>query len=151
MKKLILTMAIAVMGFTAVFAQDSTKRARREMPKFTAEQRAEKTTAMMEKRLGLTADQKTKIYAIELDRAKKMDAFRTEDRSAMKGKMKSRKADMDASKAQLDNILTADQKTKLDAFRAEAKEKMKDRKPGQGKGRGKKDKAPVVSNPPSMG
>jgi protein CpxP len=39
MKKLILTMAIAVMGFTAVFAQDSTKRVRREMPKLTAEQR----------------------------------------------------------------------------------------------------------------
>ena len=92
-------MAIAVMGFTAVFAQDSTKRVRREMPKLTAEQRAEKTTAMMEKRLSLTADQKTK----------------------------------------------------LDAFRSEAKEKMKDRKPGEGRGRGKKDKAPVVSNPPSMG
>ena len=38
MKKAILTIAIAVMGLTAAFAQDTTKRARRAMPKMTAEQ-----------------------------------------------------------------------------------------------------------------
>ncbi|WP_316737340.1 hypothetical protein [Pedobacter aquatilis] len=149
MKKLILTMAIAVMGVTAVFAQDSTRRARRPMQNLTVEQRAERATNAMDKKLSLTADQKTKVYAIELDRAKKMDVFRTEDKSAMKDKMKSRKADMEASKAQLDNVLTADQKTKMDAFRAEAKEKGEKMRKGLGKGR--KDKAPVVSNPPAQG
>lgn len=149
MKKLILTMAIAVMGFTAVFAQDSTKRAKRPMANLTVEQRAEKATGMMEKKLNLTAEQKQKVYAIELDRAKKMDAFRTEDRAAMKGKMKERKADLEKSKADLDKILTADQKIKLDAFRAEAKEKGG--KMRKGMGRGKQDKAPVVSNPPAQG
>ncbi|WP_231491767.1 DUF4890 domain-containing protein [Pedobacter sp. Leaf170] len=149
MKKLILTMAIAVMGFTAVFAQDSTRRARRPMPNLTIEQRAERATNAMDKKLSLTADQKTKVYAIELDRAKKMDAFRNEDRSAMKDKMKSRKADMDASKTKLDNILTAEQKTKLDAFRAEARERGDKMRKGPGKPR--KDKAPVVSNPPAQG
>ncbi|WP_208646835.1 hypothetical protein [Pedobacter jejuensis] len=149
MKKLILTMAIAVMGFTAAFAQDSTKRARRPMANLTAEQRAEKATGMMDKKLSLTADQKQKVYAIELDRAKKADAFRTEDRAAMKGKMKDRKAEMEKSKAELDNILTAEQKTKLDAFRAEAKEKGGQMRKGMG--RGKRDKAPVVSNPPAQG
>jgi len=142
-------MAIAVMGFTAVFAQDSTKRARRPMQNLTVEQRAERATTAMEKKLNLTAEQKTKVYAIELDRAKKMDAFRNEDRSAMKDKLKSRKADMDASKAKLDNVLTADQKTKLDAFRAEAKEKGEKMRKGLGKPR--RDKAPVVSNPPTQG
>lgn len=149
MKKLILTVAIAVMGFTAVFAQDSTKRVRREMPKLTAEQRAEKATNVMEKKLSLSADQKKKVYAVELDRAKKMDAYRNEDKSAIKGKMKERKADMDKSKAELDGILNAEQKTKLEAFRAEAKEKAG--KMRKGMGRGKKDKAPVVSNPPAQG
>ena len=142
-------MAIAVMGFTATFAQDSTRRAKRPMANLTAEQRADKSTAMMEKKLNLTADQKQKVYAIELDRAKKMDAFRTEDRAAMKGKMKERKADLDKTKADLDKVLTADQKTKLDAFRAEAKEKAG--KMRKGPGRGRKDKAPVVSNPPAQG
>ena len=150
MKKLILTIAIAVMGFTAVFAQDSTKRVRREiMPKLTAEQRAEKATGMMDKKLSLTSDQKKKVYAIELDRAKKMDAYRSEDRSAMKGKMKERKADMDKSKADLEGVLNTDQKTKLDAFRSEAKEKTGKMRKCMGKGRS--DKAPVVSNPPTQG
>jgi len=142
-------MAIAVMGFTAVFAQDSTRRARREMPKLTAEQRAEKATGMMEKKLNLSADQKKKVYAIELDRAKKMEAYRNEDKSALKGKMKERKADMDKSKAELDGVLNAEQKTKLEAFRAEAKEKAGKMRKGLGKG--KRDKAPVVSNPPVQG
>lgn len=142
-------MAIAVMGFTAVFAQDSTKRERHPMPKLTAEQRADKATGMMEKKLNLTADQKTRVYALELNRAKKMDAFRAEDRSAMKGKMKDRKADMEKSKADLDKILTADQKTKLEAFRAEAKEKGGRMRKGMG--RGNREKTPVVSNPPAQG
>lgn len=142
-------MAIAVMGFTAVFAQDSTRRAKRPMANLTAEQRAERATGMMEKKLNLTAAQKQKVYAIELDRAKKMEAYRNEDKSAMKGKMKERKADMDKSKAELDGVLNAEQKTKLEAFRAEAKEKAGKMRRGMGKG--KRDKAPVVSNPPVQG
>ncbi|WP_131537942.1 hypothetical protein [Pedobacter nototheniae] len=152
MKRTILTLAIAVMGFTAAFAQDTTRRHHMPMSKIsklTAEQRAEKATAAMDKKLSLTADQKTKVYAVELDRAKKMDAWRSANKDAMKGKMKDRKAEMDASKAQLDQILNADQKTKLDAFRAEAKEKMKNMKPRDGKGR--KPKPPVVSDPPAQG
>ncbi len=149
MRKLILTMAIAVIGFTAVFAQDSSKRIKRPMAKFTAEQRAKRATGAMEKKLNLTAEQKTKVYTLELDRAKKMDAFRSEDKSAMKGRLKDMKADREKSNADLDKILTADQKTKLEAFRAEAKEKGN--KMRKGMGRGGRDKAPMVSNPPAQG
>ena len=150
MKKAILTIAIAVMGLTAAFAQDTTKRARRAMPKMTAEQRAEKVTSRLEKQLSLTADQKTKIYAIELENAKKMEAWRSADKGDMKGKMKERKAAMDEQKAKIDAVLTADQKTKMDAFRAEAKERGEKMRKGMGNS-GRKDKAPVVSNPPAQG
>ncbi|MFD2581905.1 hypothetical protein ACFSR6_05340 [Pedobacter vanadiisoli] len=150
MKKVILTMAIAVMGLTAAFAQDTTKRERRAMPKLTAEQRAEKVTARLDKQLSLTADQKTKIYAIELENAKKLDAWRTADKSDIKGKIKERKAAIEEQKAKVDAVLTADQKTKMDAFRAEAREKGEKMRKEFG-GRGKRDKAPVVSNPPSQG
>ena len=149
MKRAILTIAIAVMGLSAAFAQDTTKRARRQMPKMSAEQRAEKVTARLEKELNLTADQKTKIYAIQLENAKTMDTWRNADQGDMKGKMKDRKAAMQAQQGKIDAILTADQKTKMDAFRAEAKEKMGKMRLGMGKGR--KDKAPVVSNPPTQG
>ncbi|MNT94588.1 hypothetical protein D3C72_2363130 [compost metagenome] len=67
----------------------------------------------------------------------------------MKGKMKERKAALGAQKAKIDAVLTADQKTKMDAFRAEAKEKAG--KMRRGLGQHKKDKAPVVSNPPAQG
>jgi len=110
MKKAILTIAIAVMGLTAAFAQDSTKRVRKQMPKMTAEQRAERATARLEKELSLTADQKTKIYAIELENAKKVDAFRSTDQADRKDKMKEGRATMQAQKAKIDAVLTAEQK-----------------------------------------
>ena len=149
MKKAILTIAIAVMGFTAAFAQDTTKRARRQMPKMTAEQRAEKATARLEKELSLTADQKTKIYAVELENAKKVETWRSADQGDMKGKMKERKEAMQAQKAKIDGILTAEQKTKMEAMRSEAREKGDRMRKGMSKG--KRDKAPVVSNPPTQG
>lgn len=150
MKKAILTIAIAVMGLSAAFAQDTTKRMRKSMPKMTAEQRAEKVTTRLEKQLSLTADQKTKIYAIELENAKKIDTWRTADKGDIKGKMKERKAAMDEQKTKIDGILTAEQKTKMEAFRAEAKEKAGKMRKGWDRG-GRKDKAPVVSNPPAQG
>ncbi|MDQ1138868.1 MAG: hypothetical protein ABWZ79_02665 [Pedobacter agri] len=149
MKKAILTIAIAVMGLTAAFAQDSTKRVRKPMPKMTAEQRAEKATARLEKELSLTADQKTKIYAIELENAKKVDAFRSADQADRKEKMKEGRATMQAQKAKIDAVLTAEQKTKMEAVRAEAREKGE--KMRKGMGRRDRDKAPVVSNPPAQG
>jgi len=149
MKKAILTIAIAVMGLTAAFAQDSTKRVRKQMPKMTAEQRAERATARLEKELSLTADQKTKIYAIELENAKKVDAFRSTDQADRKDKMKEGRATMQAQKAKIDAVLTAEQKTKLEAVRAEAREKGE--KMRKGMGRRDRDKAPVVSNPPAQG
>ncbi|WP_316808685.1 hypothetical protein [Pedobacter agri] len=149
MKKAILTIAIAVMGLTAAFAQDSTKRVRKQMPKMTAEQRAERATARLEKELSLTADQKTKIYAIELENAKKVDAFRSIDQADRKEKMKEGRATMQAQKAKIDAVLTAEQKTKLEAVRAEAREKGE--KMRKGMGRRDRDKAPVVSNPPAQG
>lgn len=149
MKKAILTIAIAVMGLTAAFAQDSTKRVRRQMPKMTAEQRAEKATARLDKALTLTADQKTKIYAIELENAKKVDSWRTADQADRKEKMKEGRAVMQAQKAKIDGVLTADQKTKMEALRLEAREKGDKMRKGMGKG--KRDKAPIVSNPPTQG
>jgi len=149
MKKAILTIAIAGMGLTAAFAQDTTKRARRQMPKMTAEQRAKKATARLEKELSLTADQKTKIYAVELENAKKVETWRSADQGDMKGKMKERKEAMQAQKAKIDGILTAEQKTKMEAMRSEAREKGDRMRKGMGKG--KRDKAPVVSNPPTQG
>jgi len=150
MKKAILTIAIAVMGFTAAFAQDSTRRPRKQMPKLTAEQRAEKTTARLEKELNLTADQKKKIYAVELENAKKMETWRKADQGDRKGKMDERKADLDEQRGKIDGILTAEQKTKMEAFRAEAREKGGKMHRGMRHG-DKRDKGQEVPTPPTKG
>lgn len=150
MRKAILTIAIAVMGFTAVFAQDAAVKAKMDMPKQTPAQRAEKSTAMLEKKLGLTADQKTKIYQINLDRATKMDALRNQGEDGKKGRGKQMKADMDAANTQLEIVLTADQKIKYNELKQQMKGRMKDG--GRGRmGKGQKEMKPVVSNPPTQG
>ncbi|TDG34994.1 DUF4890 domain-containing protein [Pedobacter changchengzhani] len=149
MRKVILTMAIAVMGFTAAFAQDASKR-KMDMQKFTPEQRAERSTAMLDKKLSLSADQKTKIYQINLDRANKVEAMRNTAEDGKKGRGKQMKADMDASNNQLEMVLTPAQKIKYDAWKAEMKDKK--RNGGRrGSGYSKKDMKPVVSNPPAQG
>lgn len=150
MKKAILTIAIAVMGFTAAFAQDSTKRPRKQMPKLSAEQRAEKATSRLGKKLNLTADQKTKIYAVELENARKMETWRKAEEGARKGKMDERKAAMDQQKAKIDRILTAEQRTKMEAFRAEAKEKGGKMHRGLRHG-DRKDKGTEAPAPPAQG
>jgi len=150
MKKAILTIAIAVMGFTAAFAQDSTRRPRKQMPKLTAEQRAEKTTARLEKELNLTADQKKKIYAVELENAKKLETWRKADQGDRKGKMEERKADLDKQRGKIDGILTAEQKTKMEAFRAEAREKGGKMHRGMRHG-DRRDKGQEVPTPPTKG
>jgi len=122
MKKLFLTLAIAVIGFTASYAQNTAKE------KLTPAQKAEKSTAKLQKELSLTADQKQKVYAIELDKATKSEAWHKESKDTKKKMKDQHEAVKNASDAQIDKVLNADQKKKLSALKAEKKEKSKDKK-----------------------
>lgn len=141
MKKIFYTVALVVMGITASYAQTAERsekterkgkveRAGRENQ--TPEQRAEKAATALQQKLSLTADQKQKVQAIELERIKKNEEWRKSDEGDIKGKLEERKAFAKASKDKMDAILTADQKKTLEASRAEMKERMKDRKGGKG-------------------
>lgn len=130
MKKIILTLAIAVTAITASYAQKA------ERVQITPEQRAEKTAAQLQTKLALTNDQKAEVYKIEVEKLKKQEDWRKESRDEMTKKMEARKAEMRKSDEKLGKVLTADQKAKYEALKAERKEKMKDRKgrkPGQHK------------------
>lgn len=122
MKKILLTLAIVIAGFTATYAQDAGK------TKMTPEQKAEKSTAKLQKELSLTADQKQKIYAIELDKAKKSEVWHAKSKDARK----EMKAQHDALKketdAKLDKVLNAEQKKKLDVIQSEKKNKKEHHK-----------------------
>lgn len=121
MKKILLTLAIAVAGFTATYAQDAVK------AKMTPEQKAEKSTAKLQKELSLTTDQKQKIYAIELDKAKKSEAWHAKSKDARKEMKTQHDALKKETDAKLDKVLNAEQKKKLDVIQSEKKDK-KDKK-----------------------
>lgn len=122
MKKIILTVAIALTAFTASYAQKG------DRTRMTPEQRAEKVATNLKEKLSLTDDQKSKVYQLEVDRMKKEAELRKDNQEAMKSKMDSRKAFMKENDEKLEKILTADQKKAYDAMREERKTRMKDYK-----------------------
>lgn len=142
MKKLLFTVAFAVLGFTASYAQ------RAERVKLTAEERAEKSATALQTKLSLSADQKSKIKQIELDRIKQHDELRKKDADAMKAKFEEKKAAMKAHQDKIDAVLTADQKAKLAASREEMRGKMKERMKER---KGRPYKAPQTEEAPAKG
>ena len=136
MKKLIYTIAFVVIGFTTSYAQKPGRQNGREQA--TPEVRAEKAASALQQKLSLTADQKSKIKQIELDRIKKNEEWRKNDLAAMKSKMEERKTFMKANRDKIDAVLTADQKKTLAASRTEMRDKMKDRMKDRKGERGKR-------------
>lgn len=118
MKKLFLTLAIAVIGFTAGHAQTATHH-----EKATPAQKAEKSTDKLQKELSLNADQKKKVYAIELDKFQKAEVLHKSGHAAKEDYKEKHKAIKKETDAKLDNVLNAEQKKKLDAIHAEKKAK----------------------------
>lgn len=153
MRKLIYTIALVVIGITTSSAQEPGKRkeeAKQRIEgrerldrddKLTNEQRAEKAATAMQKRLGLTDEQKQKVQSIELDRIKKNEEWRKQDDKSIKNKMEERKAFMTASKEKMDKILTEEQRKTLAAAREEGKDRMKEN-------RGKRPGRPGEKTPP---
>ena len=124
MKKILYTIAFVVIGFTASYAQKPGKA--QGKPKGTPEQRAEKAANVMQQKLSLSADQKSKVMQLELDRINKSDEWRKLDDGTMKTKGEERKAFMKANKDKMDAILTPEQKKIAEASRIEMRDKMKD-------------------------
>jgi uncharacterized membrane protein len=96
-----------------------------------AEQRAEALTLKFKKQLNLNADQLTKVKAINLDKAQKVDALR----ERLAGKevdkevfMTERKTIRDAREAAITALLTPAQKAKFEAVRKRAEAKRAHRR-----------------------
>ena len=122
MKKIILTVAIALTAFTASYAQKDNK------PKLTPEQRAEKVASNLKTKLSLSDEQQKKVYQIEVDKMKKAEEWRKANHETMKAKRDERQAFLKANDEKLQQVLTADQKKTYEAIRQERKSEMKDHK-----------------------
>ena len=85
---------------------------------------------MLTQKLNLTADQQTKVKAIDEDTGKQMMAVRN-DASLSQDDKRAKMMDIrKGSQDKIRGILTDDQKTKYDAMQAEMKERMKERQQG---------------------
>lgn len=90
----------------------------------TAEQRAQKNVNNINTTVTLTEDQKSKVLAISLDKAKKMDVVNEKYKNDPEKNNKSyaeTQAIKEEYKTALNSILTADQMAKLKAKQAEMK------------------------------
>jgi len=120
MKRVFLTLAIAVIGLTASYAQTTAKPGTASQ-KMTAEQKAQKATAKLEQELTLSADQKQKIYAVELDKYKKSEDWHKLTKANRKAQKDQHIALKKETDAKLNEVLTADQKKKLQDIHAAKK------------------------------
>ncbi len=143
MKKIILTAVIAFLGLGATFAQ-TTSTSRQKKGKYTVEQRAQKATDELDQKVALTADQKTKVYQIELNKFNKAKDMmsKSTDKKADKSQFKEMN---EASKKELHTVLTTEQKAKLKDWKTENKDKMARHNKHQ-----KDQSAPLVSKPASQ-
>ena len=135
MKKLLMIAAIFTMTFAGAFAQrgQGGSRGGEQKESLTPEQRAERITSKMTEELGLSEDQKQKIYMINLDNAQKREAQRAaleEDRKAKRAEMQ---AQNQVQNEQIEAVLTPDQKTKWEEVKKENRKEIQER---SGSGRG---------------
>jgi Spy/CpxP family protein refolding chaperone len=122
MKKLLLMIFLA--GSVA-FAQAQTQKA----PK-TPEQKAQRMTKALEKKLALSADQSAKVSAIFTKSATQMDSLKANKSADRKANMQSRKAIMANTDASLKTVLTAEQQTTYAGLKASFRGRMHGKRGG---------------------
>lgn len=126
MKKLILS-TILFLGLTATgFSQETTQRVQK-----SPEERAQRMTDMLDKKLSLSENQKTQIYQVSLERAQAISNFQGDRKTVDKAQMK---AKFEASENKIVSILNDSQRVTYAQLKAEREERMKNHKRGHKKG-----------------
>ncbi len=137
MKKLMVTTALVASLISLGYSQERTERVRKDGERTertmgnrqarTPEQRAQMATDALEKRLGLTPEQKTKVYALNLERAQRMEKNMKSEREFRESQMKKQKSLMEESEKELNKILNKDQQKSYDEMKKISQERMKAR------------------------
>lgn len=116
MQKFMGMLGVLMLSATLTFAQQGQNR--------TPEERAQRQTEQLTKQLSLSADQTTKVQALSLERAKKMEELRAGGERPDREKLQALQTDFDTK---LKPVLTADQWTQYEKFREEQRERMRNR------------------------
>ena len=91
---------------------------------YTPEQRANKMSDKLDRRLNLTNDQDKQIHVINTDISKRMEAIKANTSVAKKDKMQQVKALNEERSQRFKTVLTADQYKKWNDWEMQKKEKM---------------------------
>jgi protein CpxP len=129
MKKFILSAILFISMGTMAMAQTTDNKKVQKTP----EERAQRATDMLDKKLSLTADQKSKIYALNLDDMKKVKPKHVKGE---KRDMTAMKAAMDERDTKINSILDEKQRTSYKEWKEKRQLSMKDH---AGKKRGDKN------------
>lgn len=119
MKSLILMMAILIGVITSGYSQNTEGKQKR-----TIEERAKLMTESMATKMNLSADQKAKVYQLNLDKIKQMEKLRAENATERKEKFEKQKELRDENDKKLEKILNADQLKVYKEMKANSKRKM---------------------------
>ena len=129
MKKIMIIAGLLIGLIGASYSQDVPLRkgdkavqAHREMK--SAEERAKMSANALEKKLNLTPEQKEKVYALQLERANKMEKLQKAASAYRKNQMEKRKELMEDGKEKMNKILTEEQLKTLEAMKTKGKERM---------------------------
>ena len=129
MKKIVITAGLLIGLVVASYSQDAPLRkgdkavqAHREMK--SAEERAKMSANALEKKLNLTPEQKEKVYALQLERANKMEKLQKAASAYRKNQMEKRKELMADGKEKMNNILTEEQEKTLEEMKTKGKERL---------------------------
>jgi membrane-associated HD superfamily phosphohydrolase len=114
MKKIIFLTIAGVISITS-FSQEKNTR--------TPEERASTISARMEKNLGLSAEQKQKVYNLALDNIKKIESIREQDKNDKQKMRDEIKKERESYDAGIKSILTPAQYKKWTEEKEKAKEK----------------------------
>lgn len=131
--------AIFAMTFAGAFAQrgQSGSRGGQQKESMTPVQRAERMTIKMTEELGLTEDQKQKIYKINLENAQKREAQREERQADQTERRAAMQAQNKEQNEQIETLLTPEQITKWEEVKKEGRRQMQEGSKGKrGKGHG---------------
>lgn len=158
MKTLLIAAAVLLSG--TMFAQENSEKKKKEHSEEhkgagehkenhehkSPDERANGLTNKMTEKLGLSEDQKAKVYAINVDMAKKNDEIRHNTALTKEDRRAQLKANYLERKSQYKTVLTAEQFAKYESWEKEKKAKHQENKgKGKGKGKGKKGSTPPPS------
>lgn len=130
MKKLMITATLLIGLISLGYSQNTPERNRPERsgperPMKTPEERAKMSTDALEKKLNLSPEQKDKVYALNLERAEKMEKIHKSEMAFRKSQMEKHKEMMAENDKKLNKILSAEQQKTLEEMKANRMDRMK--------------------------